>query len=115
MQPGVQQFVDDMAELGFDPVIEAELVVHTVIPVSGGLAGQLVQAGVGQDELTTWPQVPPHWIHLPATVGFRETNSQESPKSGWLMHSRQIEGWGDSAPNTGWASHLQAVLSEVVP
>ena len=114
MQPGVQRFVADMGELGFNPVVEAELVVYTVMPVDGGLAGRSIQTGVGPDEVASWPQVPPHWIHFPAGVRFRSTNSELSPKPGWQRHSRQIAGWGDAEPRISWASHVRAVLSEAV-
>lgn len=114
MQPGIQRFVADMHQLGFNPTVEAELVEYTVTPIDGGLAGQAVQTGVGLNELASWPQVPPHWIHFPTSVSFHRSNSQSSPKAGWLMHSRQIEDWGDAEPRIGWASHVRAVLSEAV-
>ena len=107
-----QRFVDDMAELGLDPTVEAELVVYGVTPIDGARAGTPVATGVSLEELASWPQVPPHWVHLPASVQFSQTNAQPSPKSGWLMHSRQITGWGDAPPAVGWVSHIRAVVSE---
>ena len=112
MELGARRFVDDMTEFGLDPRVEAELVIYRVTPIDGACAGTAVETGVSLDELGSWPQVPPHWVHLPASVRFPETNSQPSPKSGWLMHSRQITGWGDAPPAIGWASHVRAVLSE---
>ena len=112
MELGVRRFVRDMAEFGLDRRVEAELVIYRVTPIDGARAGTAVETGVSLDELGSWPQVPPHWVHLPASVRFPETNSQPSPKSGWLMHSRQITGWGDAPPASGWASHVRAVLSE---
>ena len=112
MQLATQRFVDDMARLGLDPTVEAELVIYRVTPIDGAHAGTEVETGVGLDELSSWPQVPPHWVHLPDSLRFSQTNTQPSPKSGWLMHSRQITGWGDALPAAGWASHVRAVLSE---
>ena len=112
MQAEVQRFIADMTELGLAPEVEAELVVYRVTPIDGAYAGTHVVTGVSVDELSSWPQVPPHWVHLPASVRFPQTNSQPSPKSGWLMHSRQITGWGDAPPAVEWASHIRAVLSE---
>ena len=112
MQLEAQRFIADMTELGLDPTAEAELVIYRVTPIDGARAGTPVETGVSLDELGSWPQVPPHWVHLPASVRFPQTNTQPSPKSGWLMHSRNITGWGDAPPAVGWASHIRAVLSE---
>ncbi len=114
MPPGVLRFIDDITQLGFNPMVEAGLVVYRITPIDGAYAGIAVETGVGTDELASWPQVPPHWVHFPAGIGFYRTNSQASPKSGWLMHSRQIEGWGDTPPRICWSSHIRAVLSEAI-
>ena len=114
MQTGVKKFIQDMSELGFEAVLEPELVIYRVVAVDGAYAGRAVETGVGVGELQPWPQVPPHWLHFPDAVKFSQTNSQSSPKSGWLMHSRQISGWGDAPPSVAWASHVRAVLSEAV-
>ena len=91
MQPGVQRFINDMTQVGFVPKVEADLVILQVVPVEGAHAGCPVETGVVTGELESWPQVPPHWIHLPENVRFPRTNSQTSSKSGWLMHSRQLK------------------------
>ena len=114
MQSGIQRFVTDMREVGFNPRIETDLVVYAVVPIDGGFAGQAVQTGVGLNELSSWPQVPPHWVHFPTGVCLPGSNFQPSPKDGWQMHSRQIDGWGDAESGIGWASHVRAVLSEAV-
>ena len=113
MQPPVQAFVDSMAKLGLSPVVEAELVICRITPAAGGRAGSAVEVGAAVDELGGWPQVPPHWIHLPVDVKFTNTNSERSTKAGWLRHSRNSSGWGDAPPEVCWTAHLQAVLSEV--
>ena len=114
MQAGVEEFIQDMAALGVEARLEAELVIYTVMAVDGAYAGDSVETGVSVGELQPWPQVPPHWLHFPDAVKFSQTNSQSSPKSGWLKHSRQITGWGDATPGVAWASHVRAVLSEAV-
>ena len=114
MQSGVKAFIQDMSDLGSGAELEAELVIYEVVAVDGAYAGRAVKTGVGVGELQPWPQVPPHWLHFPCTVHFSQTNSQPSPKSGWLMHSRQISGWGDAPAGVAWASHIRAVLSQVV-
>ena len=114
MDTGVEKFIQDMSELGFEATQEAELVIYRVVAVDGAYAGRPVETGVGIGELQPWPQVPPHWLHFPGAVNFAQTNSQPSPKSEWLMHSRQITGWGDAPAGVAWASHVRAVLSEAV-
>ena len=110
----MQAFMDDMAKLGLSPEEEAGLVICRVIAVGGARAGNVVEVGVAVDELASWPQAPPHWIHLPADIEFARTNSQPSPKPGWCKHSRNSAGWGDAPPAVCWAAHLQAVLHEAI-
>ena len=114
MRTGVEAFMQAMTELGFEATTEAELVIYRMVAIDGGYAGCSVETGVSTDELVPWPQVPPHWLHFPAAVRFSRTNSQRSPKSGWVAHSRQISGWGDAPAGVAWVSHVRAVLSEAV-
>ena len=114
MPTGVQAFIQDMTELGFEPTLEAELVIYQVVPADGAYVGTAVETAVSVGELEAWPQIPPHWVHFASGVRFLRTNSRPSPKPGWLMHSRQIAGWGDAPAGVGWASHLRAVLSEAL-
>ena len=93
---------------------EAGLVICSITPVAGACASSSLEAGVSVDELGGWPQVPPHWIHLPSEIKFASTNSQSSPKAGWLRHSRNCAGWGDAPPAVCWTAHLQAVLIEAI-
>ena len=113
MEDAVQKFIDDMTASGISVTIEAGLVIYRVTPVDGAYAGRDVETGVDKSELAHWPQVPPHWIHLPSSVSFPRTNSRKSPKSGWLKHSR-TSGWGDAPPVVSWMSHVRAVLSEAI-
>ena len=112
MNTGTQKFVNDMTKAGFDVRVEAGVVTFKITPVDGAHAGSLVDTGVSSDELDPWPQAPPHWIHFEDSVSFPRTNCQPSPKHGWMMHSRNLHGWGDSPPAVCWASHVRAVLSE---
>ena len=114
MHPGVQRFIDDMTELGLNLCVEAGLVIYQITPIDGAHAGVAVKTGVSAEELAPWPQAPPHWVHFPVGIIFRRTNSEPSAKPGWLMHSRQISGWGDAPPAIGWCSHVRAVLSEAI-
>lgn len=112
MESGSDGFVAAMSGLGLSPRVEAGLVVCRVTPVAGARAGSVVEVGVALGELSAWPQTPPHWIHLPRGVGFPRTNSEPSPKDGWLKHSRDIPNWGSAPAADDWAAHLQAVLRD---
>ena len=114
MQTGVELFIQNMTGLGFETTLEAELVIYRLAALDGAYAGRPVETGVAIGEIESWPHVPPHWLHFPSSVRFSQTNSQPSSKSGWLMHSRQITGWGDAPAGVAWASHVRAVLSEAV-
>ena len=114
MSRGVGKFIADMERVGFDLIVEAGLVVYQIDPVDGARCGTVVETGVSVDELKAWPQVPPHWVHLPSDVVFSHTNSEPSTKSGWLRHSRKLRGWGDAEPAICWASHVRSVVCEAV-
>ena len=79
---GVDVFIYDMAALGFEATLEAELVVYRVVPVDGAHAGRPIETGVAVAELQSWPQVPPHWLHFPAAIEFSRTNIGKSPTTG---------------------------------
>lgn len=111
---GVDGFICDMTELGFEATLETELVVYRIVPIDGAHAGTRIETGVAVSELQSWPQVPPHWLHFPSTLKFSRTNEGPSPRSDWSSHSRQISGWGDAPAGIAWASHVRAVLSEAV-
>jgi hypothetical protein len=102
-EASVAAFVDGLRRLRADPEVRDGLVVYRV---------ELVETAVEVAELTGWPMVPPHWIHLPALVVLPATNSQPSTRSGWLRHSRQVWGWGgDADPVRAWVAHVRGVLA----
>jgi hypothetical protein len=107
----VAAFVAGLRRLQTEPEVRDGLVVYRVEPVEGCHAGELVETAVEVAELAAWPVAPPHWIHLPAIVTLPATNSQQSPRAGWLRHSRQIRGWGgDADPERAWVAHVRGVL-----
>ena len=112
MSHGAQGFIDALIQLGISARVEDGLVLYRIAPVDGAHAGTEVETGVSAEELAPWPQAPPHWIHLPTEIGFAETNSRASGKSGWLKHSRKVIGWGDAPSGIWWSSHVRAVLGE---
>ena len=115
MSGGVDDFLARMTKLGFEPTLELQLVVYQIEPVEGVLAGVAVLTAVEVEELAPWPQVPPHWIHLPDSVQFTITNSQRSIRTGWTRHSRQITQWGqDADPGVAWASHVRGVIGTAI-
>jgi hypothetical protein len=112
MSDPVSQFVAGLDSLAAAPGRRDTLVVYQVDVLAGRHCGQVIETGVEVAELANWPIAPPHWIHLPATVTFAQTNCQPTPVAGWLRHSRQITGWGtDPNPAQAWLAHVRGVLA----
>jgi hypothetical protein len=110
---GVDGFVAGLRDCGVTTVIQDGVVVFSVEPVDGVMVGQIVSAGVSTNELTAWPAVPPHWVHLPNAVRFARSNPQPSELPGWTKHSRGTNGWGDAAhPAQAYLAHVRAVVGE---
>jgi hypothetical protein len=113
MDAGLDGFIDGLGRLGISVRREADLVVFEVTAPGGAHAGADVETGVSAEELVRWPQVPPHWVHLPSTIRLARTNSRPSSVAGWLRHSRNITAWGDAAePAQAWVAHVRGVLEE---
>jgi hypothetical protein len=110
---GARAFIAGLAECGIDATASADLVTLQVTPLYGSRAGEPTPVGVALDELTAWPAVPPHWIHLPDEVTFAHTNAQASTATGWKKHSRQANAWGNAEhPAQAYLGHLRSVLGE---
>lgn len=108
---GLDGFLAALEGFGVDPMVESGLVMYSVTPLTGGLAGQIVPTGVTLDEVAPWPSAPPHWIHLPSTVAFASTNAGGSPKEGWASHSRDIPAWGTAEiAIAAWLAHVRGVV-----
>jgi hypothetical protein len=110
---GLDGFLAGLRRCGLEPLVEAGVVTFSVEAIAGARVGSAVESGVGVDELSTWPVVPPHWVHLPAGVCFARSNTQPSTRPGMTKHSRQIKDWGDAAdPAQAWVAHVRAILDE---
>lgn len=108
---GVEGFVAALNAFDAGAIVESGLVLYTVMPVSGALAGTAMRTGVLLDEVAPWPTAPPHWIHLPEDITFSATNISGSPKAGWRSHSREIKGWGTALSlAAAWLAHVRGVL-----
>jgi hypothetical protein len=113
VSPGALAFIAGAAECGIDAVAGDDVVTLAVTPITGSHAGLPMQVGVALDELTGWPAVPPHWIHMPEDITFEHTNAQQSTVAGWKKHSRGTPGWGNAEhPAQAYLSHLRSVLGE---
>lgn len=113
MEVGEEGFLAGLRRCGCEPDKRNDVVVFTVVAAGGSHAGEAIETGVSVGELAAWPSVPPHWVHLPRSITFTRTNSKPSPVSGWLMHSRNIVGWGNAEePAQGWIAHARSVIEE---
>jgi hypothetical protein len=113
MEAGEEGFLAGLRRCGCEPENRGDVVVFGTVAIGGTHAGEIVETGVSVGELSAWPGVPPHWVHLPASVAIARTNSQPSPVHGWLMHSRNITGWGNAEePAQAWIAHARSVIEE---
>lgn len=112
MEHGISAMVASLEVLGARPTLRHGLVVFTVTPDTGALAGKPIESGVSEDEARLWPGTPPHWVHLPSAVTIPATNTQISTHPGWLGHSRDIKGWAQERNHAmSWLSHVRTVLA----
>jgi len=112
-EAGAAGFIAGLERLGVYWRREADLIIFPVLAAGGGRNGVEIESGVSIDELSRWPQIPPHWIHLPAEVAFTQTNARASTVANWTQHSRNMAGWGDAAePAQAWVAHVRGVLEE---
>ncbi|GAB1815926.1 hypothetical protein [Mycobacterium sp. MUNTM1] len=112
-----RRFADEMSVAAGVPVhAEPGRLMFDVLAVDGALAGQMVQTGVSLNEVQNWPQVPPHWVHLPNTVVFETTTSDTNDcPPGWKRHSREFAFTDTSVPPaTAWLRHVRGLLSLAV-
>lgn len=112
---GVEGFLAGLTACGVSGETNDGLVVFELEAIDGAHRGSPIDTAVEVEELSFWPAVPPHWIHIPAAVQFARTNSQPSRRAGFLRHSRQIRDWGrDADAAQAWLSHHRGVLGEAV-
>ncbi|MFI2363036.1 hypothetical protein [Promicromonospora sp. NPDC019610] len=112
-----QQFVDDMTAVGAPARADGPRILYDVMAVHGALAGQIVTTGVSVSEVQSWPAVPPHWIHLPESVTFTQTNMDGTDcPPGWKRHSREFNYTDTSVPLAlAWLRHVRGFISTAIP
>lgn len=107
---GVDGFVSGLANQGIETARRDALLVYRLVPVTGPLAGESVETGVVVDELSGWPNTPPHWIHAPSVLKIPE--GQAGSVAGWWRYSRPHPGRLDAAPSPAkaWIAHVREFL-----
>ena len=117
LSEAAQQFINDMTAAGAPARADGPRILYNVTPVNGALAGQVVTTGVSISEVESWPAVPPHWIHLPDTVRFEQTNIDSTDCApGSVRHSRDYSYTDTSMhPARAWLSHVRGFVSIAVP
>ena len=116
LSEAAQQFISDMTSAGVRARADGPRILYEVTPVNGALAGKAVTTGVSISEVQSWPAVPPHWVHLPETVRFEQTNSDNTDCApGYVRHSRDYSYTDTSVPPArAWLSHVRGFLSIAV-
>jgi len=110
---GVDGFISSLVQCGVIAEREGDVVRFPVEAFGGARAGQMVPTAVSVNELTPWPAVPPHWIHLPDEITIVPTNSDRNEcLPGWQRHSRDLQGW-DTEAHRGQAfvAHIRSMLA----
>ncbi|WP_068494657.1 hypothetical protein [Pseudoclavibacter helvolus] len=112
-----QQFIDDLNAAGASARADGPRILYEVTPIDGALAGKIVTTGVSISEVGSWPSVPPHWVHLPETVRFAQTNTDGTDCApGYMRHSRDYSYTDTSIPPArAWVSHVRGFLSIAIP
>jgi hypothetical protein len=112
-----RQFVDDMAQAGVPVRAESDRVVYDVVSTGGAYAGQAITTGLSMAEIQAWPQVPPHWVQLPAPISLPNTNPDAGDcPPGWYRHSREFV-WTDMSvpPAIAWLRHMRGLIAAAIP
>lgn len=112
-----QQFIIDMTAVGAPARADGPRILYEVVAVGGALNGQTVTTGVSVSEVQSWPMVPPHWIHLPDSITFTETNIDEVDcQPAWKRHSREYSNNDTSVPPAlSWLRHVRGFISVAIP
>jgi hypothetical protein len=112
MTEPARQFIADMTAAGAPARLDGARILFDVQAFTGAYQGRTVTTGVSVSEVQSWPMLPPHWIHLPVTVTFIETNADTTDcPPGWQRHSRDFA-WTNMAvpPARAWLQHVRGVL-----
>lgn len=117
LSEATQRFIDEMTAAGAPARADGPRILYDVLAVAGALAGQTVTTGVSVSEVQSWPAIPPHWIHLPASVQFAQTNMDDTDcLPGWKRHSRDYTYVDMSIPPArAWLSHVRGFISIAIP
>ncbi len=110
---GIDGFVAGLAAQGIETDRRGDLLIYRVTAVSGCHAGEAIETGLLVDELAGWPNVPPHWVHLPDTVELPGSSREVSGHiDGWSRYSRPCPGRPDAstAPARDWVAHVRGLL-----
>lgn len=106
--PGIEQFMEELAELGFLAERRGELVLVTLDVTPNG-EGQGVQ--VATDPPTTYPLNPPHWLHVPSAYELPGGQGQASPLgSRWRKWSRKHPNWKGVTDARKWLAHARSLV-----
>lgn len=113
LSEAAQRFIDDMTAAGATARADGPRILYNVTPINGALGGQVVTTGVSISEVESWPAVPPHWIHLPDSVRFEQTNIDSTDCApGFVRHSRDYNYTDTSMhPARAWLSHVRGFVS----
>lgn len=89
---GADRFADDLRALGYEPVVQGNLVSIKWDVSLGTHVGETVE--LGWDVPTDWPETPPHGPQVKPGFEHPTGGNHESPfGAGWRHWSRPFNGW----------------------
>jgi hypothetical protein len=108
--PGPEEFAQRMRDLDVTVEQRGPLVIVQVEVPLGSNAGVVA---VGADPPADFPRVPPHWVHLPASIELPGGSRQPSELGAdWSKWSRPHKRWsGGSTAAQQWLAHARALLA----
>ena len=105
---GIESFINGLDQLGIETERRGGLVLLTLDIVAGD-TGQPLAA---TDPPPDFPNVPPHWLHLPKDVQLIGSGSRDSELGpDWLRWSRPHPNWvGGEHASKRWLAHVRSLI-----
>ena len=105
---GIDQFIAGVQKLGLK---FRQVGNHVVVTLDVSPPGLSNPPDVGADPPADFPNIPPHWVHLPSDLALPEGKPRPSELGeSWRKWSRQHPKWRASLGVPGWVAHVRSLL-----
>lgn len=112
-QWGAERFAEDATALGFQPIIEGNLVHWAYEVPIGARASETIDLGF--DVPTDWPDTSPHGPHVRPAIEHPGGNNHDSPFGPeWRHWSRPFNGWGQAERTlANYLAHVRGLFCQL--